>query len=200
MVVLDPGPFPLHVNQISTLPTPHILFKTNSQVTIPLRTLAIVSTTFNSAPNPTCYYNFTEMSYEPQQNFVVPVLKRFVKKLPVHLLFTIMNTSSDDVILPKNWHIGEMILLNNSDDSWHPPSVNEVTHDINSDLIDVQFPKTDSFPPTSCKIHSNLQPIPKTSVLMPSNSKIHRQVLLSNIKSSNETKKHSINCYRNMML
>ena len=49
-----------------------------------------------------------------------------------------MNTSPDNVILPKNWQIGKMILLNNNDDSLYPLSVNEVTHDISSDHIDVQ--------------------------------------------------------------
>ena len=76
IVVSDPALFPLHVNQISTLPPPHILVKTISQVTIPSRTLAIDPTTFNSKPKPDCYYNFTEMPHKSQQNlFVVPVLK-----------------------------------------------------------------------------------------------------------------------------
>ena len=44
-----------------------------------------------------------------------------------------------------------MNLLSNGDDSWHPPSVNEVAHDINSDHIDTQYPQTDSFSATSCK-------------------------------------------------
>ena len=42
IIILDPTPFPLHVNQISTLPPLHILVKTASQDTIPLRALAIV--------------------------------------------------------------------------------------------------------------------------------------------------------------
>ena len=181
--------FPLHVDQISTLPAPHILVKTISQVTIPPRTLTIVPTTFNNIPKPNCYNNFTEMPYKPQQNlFVVPVLKIFSEKLTIHLPCTIINTSLDNVILPKNWYIGKMILLNNSDDSWHPPSVSEVTHNISSDHTDVKYSKTDSFPPTSCKIHSNSPPIPETSVLMPSNLQVHRQVLLSNAKISSETR------------
>ena len=65
--IVDPAPFPLHVNQISTLPTTHILVKTISKVTIPPRTLAIVPTTFNNIPTLNCYYNFTEMSYKPQK-------------------------------------------------------------------------------------------------------------------------------------
>ena len=65
--------------------------------------LAVVPTTFNGTPKPNCYYNFTEMSPKSQQNlFVVQVLKIFGTKLPVHLLCTIMNTSPNDVIMPKS--------------------------------------------------------------------------------------------------
>ena len=74
------------------------------------------------------------------------------------------------------------------DDSWHPPSVNEVTHDISSNHIDAQCTQPDRYPSNSCKIHSNLQPIPDTSVLIPSNLQIHRQVPLSNAKFSKEIK------------
>ena len=77
-----------------------------------------------------------------------------------------------------------MKLLSNTDDFWHPLSVNEVSHDINSNHIDAQWTQTDSYPSTSGKICSNSWPIPKTSVLMPSNVQIHRQVLLSNAKIS----------------
>ena len=81
----------------------HILVKTISQVTIPLRMLAIAPTTFNSTPKPNCYYNFTEMPHKPQQNlFVVPVLKIFGTILPVYLLCTIINTSPNKVIVPKH--------------------------------------------------------------------------------------------------
>ena len=50
IVISDPTPFPSHINQISTLPSAHILVKTISQVTILARTLAIVPTTFTSTP------------------------------------------------------------------------------------------------------------------------------------------------------
>ena len=81
IVVSDPAPFPLHVNQIATLPPPDILAKTISQVTIPSRTLAIVPTTLNSTPKLNCYYNFTEMPHKSQQNlFVLPVPKMFGTK------------------------------------------------------------------------------------------------------------------------
>ena len=107
----------------------------------------------------------------------------------------IIITHPDGVIMPKNQHIGEMILLSSSDASWHPPSVNEVIHDISSDHIDIQYSKTTLF-----KIHSNSQPILETSVLMPNNLQIHRQVPLCNAKISSETKIHSIKCYRNMII
>ena len=105
IVISDPAPFPLHVNQISRLPSPHLLVKTVSQVTIPPRTLATVPTTFNDIPQPDCHYSLMESSvpYKSQQKlFVVTVLKVFEKKCPVLLLCTIINTSSDDVVLPKN--------------------------------------------------------------------------------------------------
>ena len=42
----------------------------------------------------------------------------------------------------KNWHIGEMKPLSNTDDFLNPPAVNEVTQDINSDHTDVQWTQT----------------------------------------------------------
>ena len=61
---------------------PHILIKTVSQVTIPPRTITIVSTTFIVIPKPDCHCSFMELLvlYESQQHFfVVPVLKILVK-------------------------------------------------------------------------------------------------------------------------
>ena len=60
-----------------------------------------------------------EMSvpYESQQNLCCANTKIFGKKLIVFILCTIINTSPDDVILPKNKHIGEMKPLSNTDDS-----------------------------------------------------------------------------------
>ena len=142
----------------------------------------MVPTIFNNTPKLNCYYTFTEISYQPQQNlFVVPVIKILGKNYH-YILCMIINTSPDNVILPKHWYIGKMILLNNSDDSWHPPSVSEVTHNISLDHIDVQYPKMHSFSQTSCKIHSNLRPIPETLLLMPSNLQVHRQAPLNNAK------------------
>ena len=102
-VVSDPTPFTFHIKQISTLPEPHRLVKTISQVTVPTRTLAIIPTSLTSAPKPNCYYNLTGTQSSSEQNlFLVPLLKIFSTKLPVHLLCTIINTSPNDVILPKN--------------------------------------------------------------------------------------------------
>ena len=104
-VTLDPAPFPLHVNQIFTLPVPHILIKTVSQVTIPLRTIiANIPTTFNGIPQTSCHYSLIELlvQHELQQHLLaVTVLKLFGGRLPFCLLCTIINASSDKGVLPK---------------------------------------------------------------------------------------------------
>ena len=83
IVISDSVPFPPHGNQVSTLPTLHMLVKVISQVKTQASTLAIVPTIFNNTPKPNCYYSFTEMFYKPQQNlFVVPVLNIFGETLP----------------------------------------------------------------------------------------------------------------------
>ena len=70
------------------------------------------------------------VQYKTQQNLFV---------VPVCLLCTIMNTSSDDIVLPKNWHLGEMKPLSSIDDSVKPLAVNEVTNNINSNHIDTKW-------------------------------------------------------------
>ena len=71
-LVSDPIPFPLHINQISTLHPPHILVNTISQVTMPARTLAIVPTTLTGN---NCYYNLTSTQSTLDQNlFLIPIL------------------------------------------------------------------------------------------------------------------------------
>ena len=85
IVRLDPVPFPLHVNQISTLPLPHILVMMVSKVTIPPGIIAIIPTRFNGMPKPNCHYNMIEslVQYDLQQHLLVaPVPKYFCKKLP----------------------------------------------------------------------------------------------------------------------
>ena len=78
--------------------------------------------------------------------------------------------------------------LNNIADSLNPSAVNEVTHDIKSNHVDVQWTQPDSYPSTLCKTCSNSWPVLKISVLMPSIAQIHRQVLLNDAKFSKETK------------
>ena len=116
----------MHTMQIiATLAT---LIKTVLQVTIPPRTIVIVSTTFNGIPEPDCHYSFMEPSvtYMSQPNiFVVSELQILGRKLPVFLLCTIINTSSDDIILPKNQHLGEMKPLSSPGDPLKPSVVNK---------------------------------------------------------------------------
>ena len=151
----------------------------------------MVPATFNGIPKPVCHYSSMEPSvpYESRQNlFAVPILKIFGKKLPVHLLFTIINASSDDVVLPKIQHLGEMKPLSSIDDPPKPSAVNKVTYNIDSDYVDTQWMQPDSSPYNQCKIHSNLQPVPKTSILVSGNVQIHRQVMLSDANILKETK------------
>ena len=89
-----------------------------------------------------------------------------------------------------------MIALNNSDDSWHPPSVNEVTHDISLDHIRHSLSKdfTQLFPNIIAKSMATHNHIPETSVLMPSNLQVNRQGPLSNaLKYQAKQKMHSMN-------
>ena len=56
----------------------------------------------------------------------------------------------------KTQHIGEMKPLSNTDDSLHPPIVNEIIHGINSNHIDAQWIQPASYPSTLFKICSNM--------------------------------------------
>ena len=69
IVVSDHTPFPLHINQISTLPPPHILIKTISQVTIPTRTLAVVPAAFTTHPKQTATMTLVVPSLPPVRTF-----------------------------------------------------------------------------------------------------------------------------------
>ena len=99
-----------------------------------------------------------------------------------------MNTGFDDTILPKNQHLGEMKLFSTIDDSFKALAIHEVTYNIDSDHVDAQLMQPDSSPSNQCKIHSNSQPAPKTSIVIPRNVQIHRQVLLNDVKFSKKTK------------
>ena len=49
------------------------------------------------------------VQHEVQQHLpVVSVLNFFGKKLPLQVLYTIVNTSPDETLLPKYRHLGEM--------------------------------------------------------------------------------------------
>ena len=138
--------------------------------------------------------------HESQQHLlVVPVLKMFGKKLPLHLLCKIINTSSDEVVLPKNRHLGEMKLISNTDDFLQPLVVNEVTHATDSNHVDAQWMQSRNSSQNQCRTSSNSKPAPKTSILMPGAIQIHRQVLLSDAKISKATNLKYIKCPKNMM-
>ena len=135
----DSAPFPLNVNQISTLPLPHILIKTVSQLNIPPGTIAIIPITFNGIPKHNCHCHYLVeplVQHELQEHLIfLQVLKHF-EKLPLYLLCTIINTSPDEVVLPRKRHLGEMKLLTNIEASIKLLVVNEVMHSIDSDHAD----------------------------------------------------------------
>ena len=124
-----------------------MLVRTKSQVTIPLRTLAIVPAMFNSTSNHHYYLTTSQKSQESQQIYGT--------KLILCLLCTTINTSPDNVILPQNWNIGEMRLLSNTDGHLNPSAISEVTRDISSDHIDEQWMQQGSYSSTPCKVHGN---------------------------------------------
>ena len=112
IVVYDCTHFLLCINKISTLPPPHILIKTISQVTIQARTLAVVPTTFTSPPKRNCYCDLSgTQSITDQDLFIVPLLKIFNAKLLTNVLCTIINTDPDHITLPRNRHIGKLTPL-----------------------------------------------------------------------------------------
>ena len=157
IVVPDPTPFPLHINQISTLPPPHLLVKTRTQVTVPSRTLAIVPATLTGIPKPNHYYSLTSTQPSLEQNLIlIPLLKIFGAKLPKHLLCAVINTSCNNITLLKNWHIGEMASLSHSNNSAHP--INKVTHDITTDTVIASWIQHNNEPQTTQETHDNPQP------------------------------------------
>ena len=187
ITVSDPTPFPLHINQISTLPPPNLLVKTIWEVTVPSRMLAIVPATFAGNPKPQCYYSLTGTQSSLEQNlFIVPLLKIFGKTSFMQLLCAVINSSPNDVTLPKNWCIGKMTPLSHTDSSvLHN---NEVTHDINPDPVSASWTQQNIDPHTKHKTHNEPQPKIKTSLLMSSNFQVHRQLPPYNANISEETK------------
>ena len=118
---------------------------------------------------------------------VVPVLKIFGKKLPLHVLSTIVNTSSDQIFLPRNRHLGELKPLSNTDYPLKSLVVSEVMYAIASDQVDTQWIQSKNSSYNQCGTTNDLKPVPKTSVLKPGAIQIHRQVHLSNAKLLKET-------------
>ena len=71
---------------------------------------------------------------------VSQVSKMLGEKLPLQLLCTVINTSPDEIVLPKHRHLGEMKPCSTSDDQVEHFMINEVTYIIDSDQADTQFP------------------------------------------------------------
>ena len=92
----------------------------------------------------------------------------------------------DDVILLKNWHIGKMTPLSQINTPVH--DINKVTHDINPDIVNSGWTHQNINPNTRYKNCNGQQPKIKTSLLMPSDIQVHRQVPLNNVNISEETK------------
>ena len=78
--------------------------------------------------------------------------------------------------------------LSSIDGPLKPLVVNEVIYAIDSNYVDAQLMQPDSSLYNQCRTPRNSQPVPKTSVFMPGNVQIYRQVLLSDTKISKETK------------
>ena len=92
IVTSDPAPFLLHVNQISTLPLPHICVQMVSQGTILPRMIALIPTTFNGIPKPNCHYN------EYFDNIHFSILCIFGDKLQNYTFFGILGTKRHECI------------------------------------------------------------------------------------------------------
>ena len=66
--------------------------------------------------------------------------------------------------------------------------LHEVTHDINPGTISARWTQQNINPHTTCKTHNDPQPKIKTSLLMPSDIQVHRQVPVDNANILVETK------------
>ena len=74
IIVSDPTSFPLLIIQISTLPSPHLLVKTISQVTVHSSMLAIVLANLTGSPKPECYSSLTDTQSSLEQNLFIVLL------------------------------------------------------------------------------------------------------------------------------
>ena len=66
-------------------------------------------------------------------------------KLPLQLLCMFVSTSSDETVLPKHRHLGEMKPLSNIDDPLEPLMINEAMYAIDSEQVDMQCMQTKKF-------------------------------------------------------
>ena len=120
---------------------------------------------------------------------VVPVLNIFGEKLWVQLLCMIINTSSHEIFLLKHRHLGEMKPLSTSDDPVEPLMINEVTHATDSNQVSRQSTQAQNSPATEVYPPMTQNLCQKNSILMPGAIQVHRQVSLTDVKISKETKK-----------
>ena len=93
---------------------------------------------FSGIPKSNCHYSLVEsfIQHQLQHHLLVLVLKPFDEKLQLCLLCTIVNTNSDEIVLPKNRHLDELKPLSNIDDPLRPLVVNEMTNAIDSNQVD----------------------------------------------------------------
>ena len=82
------------------------------------------------------------IQHELQQHLLaVLVLKMFGEKLPLQLLCTFVNTSPNEIVLPKHRHLGKTKPLNASDDPIEPLTISEI-NETESDQIDTKVVQT----------------------------------------------------------
>ena len=127
------------------------------------------------------------VQHELQQYFIVPVLKIFGEKLPLQSLWTTVNTSADEIVLPKHRHLGKMKLLSTSHDPVEPMTINEVTYAIDSDQVNIQFTQTQTSSSHQSESTNDSKPVTITSILMPGAIHTYRQVpyLIAKISRQN---------------
>ena len=72
----------------------------------------------------------------------------------------IVNTSLDEIVLPKHRHLGEMKLFSASDDPVEPLMINEVVCIIDSDMVKLPklklLPAAEVHPPMTWNLWQNL--------------------------------------------
>ena len=97
------------------------------------------------------------------------------------------NISPDNVILPRNRHIGKLTPLNYSNTSVDTVSINEIMHVVKTSTINADRTPLGIEKQPPCNTHENQQPL-VSSLILPSEIQVHRQVPLSDAKISETTK------------